>query len=255
MELIPSYWEDYLTKIDGSGNEVNLWLLMAENLEDVSSSSGWSIQKIDGCRQIVYAPNAKPYFTMAFEPTANTVVIYIRRALDAFVRTAVQYGMMIALHQTCIGLHGVTLQCDGQTVILSAPSGTGKTTLSHLLERYCGARAINGDFALLSLDKDEVVFEPTPFCGTSKVCLNERLRVDRIIFLSQSEENVWKKLDGRHSIKNMLSNCFVPSFDIELQQAVRMNVLRLLTKVKTNEFAFTPNSEAALFFLNKIFHD
>ena len=215
-------------------------------------SIGWSSHLLNGERQAVYAPKGRAYFSIMYDLPFKVVTVCVKKALDSFVRSGVLYGMLTALHQTCIGLHGVTLVCKDQAVILSAPSGTGKTTLSRLLEKHCGAKVINGDFALLSISENGVIFEPTPFCGSSRICLNERVRVDRIVFLAQSKSNIWKDLNGRQSLLNAMNNAFVPSFDSQLQQAVQDNIVRMCPRVRISSFAFAPTEEAARLFLDMI---
>lgn len=252
LELLPDHWEDYLRKNEYPQRRTLLRIKVAPLLNDLRFSSGWSVHCLDGIEQAVFAPKGRAYCSIAYDEPLNATTIYVGKALDCFVRNGVLYGLLTALHRTCIGLHGVTLRCGNETIVLSAPSGTGKTTLALLLEEYCGARTINGDFALLSLGENSVVFEPTPFCGTSRICLNERARVDRIVFLSQSTKNIWQEIDGRQAAVHLLSNVFVPSFDLRLMRKVQSNAFQVISCVKTNGFAFEPTREAAQMFLDRI---
>ncbi len=213
---------------------------------------GWSSRALHGKNHAVFADHGKAQFSLVCDPSADEVAVHVRKALDGYVRSGILYGMLTALYRDYVGLHGVTLFMKGRNVILSAPSGTGKTTLSRLLEAECGARVINGDFALLSVSDEGVMFEPTPFCGTSGICLDEKVRVDRVVFLEQSEMNRWRDLDGRTALLNLLKNAFVPSFDRKLEQAVQENILRILSAVPASSYAFAPTGEAAIVFADMI---
>lgn len=250
--MLPCGWKDYLANTVSSDEEFTLKVMEDPSLLAVLCNTGWSAQIIDGCKTAVFAPKTKPYFTLTCDPNSREVVARLQAPFMSFVQISVLYGMLLALHQICVGLHGVTLQCGDQTIILSAPSGTGKTTLSKLLEEYCGARVLNGDFAMLAPSEKGAIFEPTPFCGTSGVCVNERAKVNRIVFLSQAKENIWKDLDGRNSFRNLMRNSFVPVFDRQMSLAVQQNILRIQSAVKISEFSFTPTKDAAELFLSKV---
>ena len=182
----------------------------------------------------------------------NVVTVFIKKALDCYVRLGIQHALMISLLRECVGLHGVTLLCGNEIIILSAPSGTGKTTLGKLLEKYSDAIIINGDFALLTPTDDGVIFEPTPFCGSSGRCLNHRVRVNRVVFLEQGKTNEWRKLEEREAIIRFMSNAFVPTWDGGMQQAVQENILKCISMLKVNLFSFAPTQEAAEMFLNQL---
>ncbi len=180
------------------------------------------------------------------------MIIKVVKALDGYVRIGIHYGLMMALHQECVGLHGVTLLCGNEIIILSAPSGTGKTTLGKLLEQYCDAVVINGDFALLHPTEDGVIFEPTPLCGTSKRCLDFRLVINRVVFLSQAKENTWYELSGREALSSFMSNAFIPTGDHGIQRVVQENIMKCLCGIKANAYAFAPTKEAAETFYKHI---
>lgn len=209
---------------------------------------GW--KAIDGPegKQAVYTNKGKAVFSLQYSASEEQTTVTVNGSESRFLRLGLQYGVMTALHRECVGLHGVTLLCGNEVVVLSAPSGTGKTTLARLLEKYCEAIVINGDFALLSPTEDGVIFEPTPFCGSSGRSLNHRLRVDRVIFLSQAKSNIWSGLDGREAVKQFMSNCFMPTWDKDMQKAVQTNIVNCISSIKVNEFAFAPTREAAALF-------
>lgn len=214
-------------------------------LKEKAFPDGWSMIGAAGARRAVFALKGKASFSLTYGMNENEVTVCVRKALDNYVRSGILYGALTAYSQHFVGLHGVTLSCRGRNVILSAPSGTGKTTLAGLLEKHCGARVINGDFALLTPEDEGVMFEPTPFCGTSGVCLDERVRVDRIVFLEQSDKVCWKDLDGRVSAMKFLTNAFLPTYDRMLEQTVRENIFRMMPEVSISSFAFPPTGEAA----------
>ena len=251
LSLIPSQWQKYQKSNECTIRTVNLHLEEgAIDLNDGINADGWIMRKVDNFHQAVNFHHGKAIFAIQYRNETD-VIVRVSKALDSYVRIGIHYGLMTALHQECIGLHGVTLQCGNEIIILSAPSGTGKTTLARLLEQYCDAIVINGDFALLHPTEKCVVFEPTPFCGTSRRCLNFRLPINRIVFLKQAKENNWYDLSGREAVSNMLNNTFVPTWDGSIRQTVQENIVRCLSVLKVNAYAFAPTQEAAEKFARK----
>lgn len=228
-----------------------LYLEKELNADEGALEEGWLPRTRGAVFETVYYTGSRPAFSLQLDDTLCPQVTVRYGSLAGSVRIGIQYGVMLALARQCIGLHGVTLLCGDEILILSAPSGTGKTTLARLLESHCGAVTINGDFALLSVSEDGVIFEPTPFCGSSGRCLNHRLRVGRLVFLEQAGTNAWYSLSGREALLRFMNNAFVPSWDGCLQRAVQENVMRCISSLKMNAFAFTPTREAAELFCEK----
>lgn len=245
VELLPPYWNNYKQTEPSFTNEIVLSFSEGICCYENVLHDGWFKLDHEGNHVAYYVVRGKAVLEFQYYYTTRRVTVCISNFLDSYVRLGAHYGLMIALYQKCIGLHGVTVLCGKEIVILSAPSGTGKTTLSRLLERYCDAVTINGDFALLSLTDNEVMFEPTPFCGTSRRCLNHRFRVDRIVFLGQAKTNQWQSLTGRQALIYFLNNCFVPSWDSKLEKAVQDNIMRCISCVKVNAYSFAPTKDAA----------
>lgn len=251
--LISGMWEKYMQEHMPTANTISI------NLEEefqceTAEFDGWIMRERQGFPIAVYCKNQKALFGLQITKP-HAVTVCVRRALDNYLRIGIQYGLMLALCQECVGLHGVTILCGNEMIILSASSATGKTTLAKLLEKYCDVIIINGDFSLLSPTEDGVFFEPTPFCGSSGRALNHRFQVNRVVFLGQAKENHWCTLDSRNALTRFLSNAFVPEWDSIYQQAVRSNIVKCIGAMKINAFDFAPTQEAAEEFLKIIEED
>lgn len=254
ISLIPDRWQKYSQAQAFSSQCVTI-NLEEDNLEcETAGNDGWFVGEKQGFPILVYSNHGIALFGLQ-QREPLSVTVYLRKAVESYLRIGVHYGMMVALHRECVGLHGVTILCGNEIIILSAPSGTGKTTLAKLLEKHCGAIVINGDFALLVPTENGVIFEPTPFCGSSGRSLNHRLRVNRVVFLGQAKENRWRELDGRKALARFMSNAFVPDWDKDMLQAVQENILKCVSVLKMNAFDFAPTQEAAELFLKKIEED
>lgn len=251
ISLLSSQYQKYLT-VDGPADYEIHFEVAEEDTFGPELTDGWSLNSQNDYWQLDYHQNNKAIFALRKGRTFRDITVFVNKPNDIPVKIGMQYATMLALYEKCIGLHGVTVLCGDKVIILSAPSGTGKTTLAHLLEKYGDAIVINGDFAMISIEGDEVVFEPTPFCGTSRRSLNQRLRIDQLVFLEQSQENRWKKISGRQAVNHLLSNSFVPIGDKHVKQMIQQNAIELLERIQVSTFAFAPEREAAVCFMDSI---
>ncbi|MCR4886692.1 MAG: hypothetical protein K5919_07240 [Clostridiales bacterium] len=250
LDPILPQWKKYQ-----AANKVpNIVFRIVEGIDacSVHPVNGWSIHTDGESKQVLYSSKGNPDFALVYSSPVSKMTLQISEGKGGFLKIGILYGLLLTLHTKSIGLHGVTLLCGNEIFILSAPSGTGKTTLAHLLETYCDASVINGDFALLTPTENGVIFEPTPFCGSSGRCLNHRVRVNRVVFLEQGKTNEWQKLEEREATIRFMSNAFVPTWDGGMQQAVQENILKCISMLKVNLFSFAPTQEAAEMFLNQL---
>lgn len=247
----PSRW-DKAKPTDGETTDAVLRIQEASVASTAPMVEGWTEANICGRQSWVYSNGHNALFALQPGSTRNDVCVLVDGAASNSIRAGAQFGLLLALSDNCIGLHGATMLCGDEVVILSAPSGTGKTTLAHLLETNCDAVTVNGDFALLHPTEDGVIFEPTPFCGSSGRALNHRLRVDRVVFLKQGQTNVWNGLTGREAMRQFMNNSFVPDWKADALRTVQGNVMRCISSLATNTFSFAPDREAARVFFDHI---
>lgn len=242
LSLIPNTWKKYRSSFDGSHFTIRASL---ENpLESHSNKDGWTSESTGNEHYVTFAENSKSLFSISYsDSSAVYKVIAVQRKN---LLTGMQFALMLALRDKCIGLHCSTVICGGKAVLLSAPSGTGKTTISDLLSKYCETVTINGDFALLSPHKTYgLLFHPTPFCGTSGQCHNQTLPIDRIIFLAQGTENIFIDLNTRQALMHLMSNTFIPPWDSKMQAQIKSTIMDIADRIPVSLYSFQPTRAAA----------
>ena len=145
--------------------------------------------------------------TLIWERIAELHIDPIFTSLLALERRLVERNSMI--------LHCAYVEYQGEAILFSAPSETGKTTQANLWEKYRGSRTVNGDRSLLGKIDGRWNAQGWPVCGTSEVCNNEALPVKAVVMLSQAKENKAEKLTPGHAFPLLYSQITVNKWNRE----------------------------------------
>lgn len=148
--------------------------------------------------------------------------ISIREAFNAM-----GFDVLLAKEKKLI-LHASFIAYQNKAILFSAPSGTGKSTQADLWQKYVdGVKIINGDRAIIGIENNVVKAYGLPFCGTSKITLNQSFNLSTIVILRQGKINKLVELSARDSYKYLYSQINWIGWDKKLQ----LNILDLLEKV------------------------
>ena len=115
---------------------------------------------------------------------------------------------LFALEKQMIARQAVILHCSvvktgDQVMLLSGPSGIGKSTHADLWVKYKNAEVINGDRTLICKKGDQWMSLGWPICGSSEICHNEDYPISRVVFLGQAKENQGRRLSYVEGIKHL----------------------------------------------------
>lgn len=106
--------------------------------------------------------------------------------------------------------HGVAFQYGTGVYILTAPSGTGKSTQYRNLYTLYGERIqiINGDKPLLGPgEKEEIIVYPSPWNGKENWSGSIHGPLRAVILLEQAKENILTILDKKEAVVPILQQC------------------------------------------------
>ncbi len=98
--------------------------------------------------------------------------------------------------------HGAAFACEGAAYILTAPSGTGKSTQLQNLRRLYGdrIRVINGDKPILTLGPEgRITVWPSPWNGKEGWAGRDHAPLKGMVFLEQGEENRLRPMEGQEA--------------------------------------------------------
>ncbi|MEE1502829.1 MAG: hypothetical protein UGF89_01115 [Acutalibacteraceae bacterium] len=154
----------------------------------------------------------------------------------------------LLLPKKVVLMHASHIDINGESVLFTAPCGTGKSTQAELWRVHRNAEVINGDKAGICL-KDEKAFAcGVPFCGTSKICKNRKLPLKAIVVLSQGKENRVKRLTGFEALQGVVNNIYLDLLAPGERQMCIDFVIELLEKVNVFSLECTPDERAVIAF-------
>lgn len=102
--------------------------------------------------------------------------------------------------------HGVAMTFCNQCYLISAPSGTGKSTHAALWKKYLGGdrvTIINGDKPFIRCTENDFLVYGTPWCGKEGIQVNTCAKLAGIIFLDRGKECSIRIADERDAVNRL----------------------------------------------------
>ncbi len=139
--------------------------------------------------------------------------------------------------------HGSALALEGQVILFTAPSGTGKTTHTRLwLKNIPGCHVLNGDKPLLKFTDDGVLVCGTPWQGKENYGCNEILPLGALCLLERSAENRIERIDFHAAFSTLITQTYHPDEGAMLRD---MQLLGALAKLPLYRLGCNMDDEAA----------
>ena len=170
------------------------------------------------------------------------------------------FSSLLALERRQIEFNALILHCayveyNGEAILFSAPSETGKTTQANLWEEYKGARTVNGDRSLLQKIDDRWIAGGWPVCGTSEICHNEAIPVRAIVMLSQGKENIVNKMAPIRAFGDVYSQVTVNRWNRNASMKAMNLIEQLVTDVPVWHLSCTISQQAVQCLYDKLFSE
>lgn len=159
-------------------------------------------------------------------------------------------GLVFSDRLTYLGglvLHGSSLAFDGNGIIFSAPSGTGKSTHTGLWREKYGDRVVmlNDDKPAIRFnDHGEPMVYGTPWSGKTELNTNASAPLRGIVFLQRGETNAIRRLSITEALLYMNRELPLPYHDAALGEQLLDTAARLLQTVPAYLMSCTISEEA-----------
>lgn len=173
--------------------------------------------------------------------------------LDEFVYTWLGLIFMdIALTYGLLPIHGASINDANTSIIISAPSQTGKSTHAKLwLELDPTVSIQNDDKPLIGKKDQKIIVFSSPFSGKTSHNQNIEIPLKALIFLEQSPIDSIEPMSKDDIIKDMMKNIMRPGDSLTWE-----NILSLIHEIIENipiyRLKATPHITAAILLRNTL---
>ena len=178
--------------------------------------------------------------------------VYVSEEISALYRKIAD----LFVDNNIVVFHGSSFKVGNYAYIVTAKSGTGKSTHVKLLETLLGNEFsyINDDKPLLEVN-DDVTLYSSPWNGKERRgnCVHAPLK--SVIFLNRGETNTYKKLDNSEEVYfRLLSQIYLPKQKDKREKALKLIDI-LLGSVSFYEINVNMNISAAKMTYERIIKD
>ena len=196
----------------------------------------------DICRSI-------PHIEMLYNPKdISKIKAYVREedwewaTIEKYLWSGLCLNQLMLYFNTLF-FHASYIDVNGEGILFTAPSQTGKSTQANLWCEHRNAKIINGDKAAVRLGSMATV-NSIPFSGTSGICENKTLPLKAIVYLSQAPENRVERMGVKNAVEALCPNVFADKL-VSGEWSKTLNlILDLVSSVPIYHLACTPDVRA-----------
>ena len=120
---------------------------------------------------------------------------------------------LLMMNYNAFLMHAAVINIDGEGVLFTAESGTGKTTRVLLWKKAFGKRmrVVNGDKPILRFVRDQLFACGTPWRGKEHMGENTSVPMRAVCFLERGEEVSIRRMDSKEIMKRLFKQVLVPN--------------------------------------------
>ena len=156
------------------------------------------------------------------------------------------YAFSTAERKTVL-LHASVIRKDGRGYLMTAPSGTGKSTHTYLwYKNIPGCDLMNDDNPVVRIVDGEAIVYGTPWSGKTPCYRNIQAPVGAMVRIQQRPKNEIRRLKPVEALTTLLPAASSMKWDRRIYLGVCDTLSDLIARVGVWELGCLPNGEAAL---------
>ena len=157
----------------------------------------------------------------------------------AYAFAAAQMGTML--------MHASVIRCEGKGYLMTAPSGTGKSTHTRLwYDNIPGCDLMNDDNPVVRIIDGRAIVYGSPWSGKTPCYRNIQAPIGGLVRIQQRPENSIRKLSPVQAFCNLLPAMSNMKWDERVYKGVCDGISELIRIVGMYELGCLPNAEAAI---------
>jgi hypothetical protein len=141
-------------------------------------------------------------------------------------------------------VHAAGGSVQGKGIIFAAPSGTGKSTLSGLLQHGSQTRLFSEERLIIRSIKDQWHVWGTPWHGESHIAQNESAPLAALFFLKQSEQTKITQLSRSDGLYRLIQTASIPWYSKQWTDRGLACCEAVVQEMPMFELAFRPDQTA-----------
>lgn len=206
----------------------------------------WSVFSKDRFVLVKNKKNDDRHYTIVLQPQ------YLQRMLPQFRLASFLSPERALLAHSGLILHASVINWQGNGILFSAPSGTGKSTQAALWAEFESAQILNGDRAVIRKQQEGFTVYGSPYAGTSGIYTTGSVPVRCIVLLSQDAENSIHRLTPREAFLCLYQQCTVHSWDPLFVESISDLLQDLASHVEVYHLACRPDQAAVELLKSKL---
>ncbi len=162
------------------------------------------------------------------------------------------FRMAVMLRNDLV-VHSSSIAFDGNGILFSAPSGTGKSTHTGLWKKAFGERVaiVNDDTPAVTFEDGTPLLWGTPWSGKTEINENICVPLRAIVFLEQAKENNISELSSVEAVFRLVREVAVYPYRDMANRALEATD-RLLRQVPCYLLRCLPDEDAVMTVKNKL---
>ncbi len=144
-------------------------------------------------------------------------------------------------------IHSSVIRCNGKGYLMTAPSGTGKSTHTHLWYKTIpGCDLMNDDNPIIRIVDEKPFVYGSPWSGKTPCYRNIQAPIGGIVRIQQRPENSIRRLKPLDAFVMLLPACSNMKWDARIYNAICDSITKFVQTCRIWELGCLPNSEAAI---------
>lgn len=239
------YWSDFNFILDHVETDNSGKLLFGS---DEFANPTFLYQRENGCFDwITKHKDGTPALSFRISDDWTKFTLYEDNTNSKGERAFHEFGSLFSYavlnHNACV-LHGVVMEYEGMGILVTAPSGTGKTTHTRMWRDRENALIINGDRCLCRKIDGKWYAYGMPWSGSSGEYINRKIPISAIISLKRDNWNHVRTMKEVEGALCLMQRIFAPVWGCEMQNSALDIAEELASTIPMIELYCKPDFES-----------